>query len=117
MTSHSPQRWDVWHARFDFVERKGYKYRPVVVIDVEGDTAIIAVMVTGAASKLALPHDYAILDWEKAGLDKPSIARADKIARIPLAFIGTAGLIGRLSPRDTEGLARELEQIEGRPHP
>ena len=27
-----PQPWEIWHARFDFSEGHGYKYRPVIVL-------------------------------------------------------------------------------------
>ena len=27
-----PEPWEVWHARFDFDDGRGYKYRPVIVL-------------------------------------------------------------------------------------
>jgi mRNA interferase MazF len=53
-------------------------------------------MVTSATNKLSLDHDCPIREWEAAGLDKPSIARLDRIAEIPPGYLGTAGRIGRL---------------------
>ena len=64
--------------RFDFVERKGYKYRPVIVLDVAGDIALTAAMVTGVETRLSFPHDYVLADWQKEGLTKPSLVRLDK---------------------------------------
>ena len=111
MTSNAaPQPWEVWHARFDFSEGKGYKYRPVIVIGVRDDGSLV-MMVTSSTNKLHLEHDYLIRDWEEAGLDKPSIARADRIAQIPAGYLGTAGRIGRLSDADIAAITRILAEI------
>jgi len=50
-----PQVWEVWHARFDFSEGRGYKYRPVIVVGLREDGSLV-MMVTSAANKLSLPH-------------------------------------------------------------
>lgn len=73
--------------------------------------SFLVLMVTGASSKLTLEHDYFIRDWAEAGLTKPSIARADRIAEIPLSYLGSAGLIGMLSQRDIDGLRAILFTI------
>jgi hypothetical protein len=107
-----PQVWEVWHARFDFSEGRGYKYRPVIVVGLREDGSLV-MMVTGAANKLSLPHDYLIRDWREAGFDKPSIARVDRIAEIPAGYLGTAGRIGRLSEHDIEAIKRVLAAVAG----
>lgn len=49
MTSeHIPQAWEVWHARFNFSEGHGYKFRPVIVLAVRFDGSLVA-MVTSAS--------------------------------------------------------------------
>ena len=103
----APQLWEVWHARFDFSGGSGYKYRPVIVVGVREDGSLV-MMVTGAANKLSLPHDYLIRDWKEAGLEKPSIARADRIVEIPAGYLGTAGRIGKLSDADVDAIKRVL---------
>lgn len=112
MSEFAPELWEVWHARFDF-DGKGYKYRPVIVVGVRFDGSLV-MMVTSATNKLSLEHDYVIRDWREAGLDKPSIARADRIAQIPASYLGTAGRIGRLSQTDIEALTAILSTISGR---
>ena len=97
----SPKEWEIWHARFNF-EGSGYKFRPVLVVSVEED--LLVIMVTGTNNKLILEHDYQIIDWREAGLNKPSIARVDRLAAIPLDYIGTAGRIGTLTARDINNL-------------
>lgn len=99
MSSELPAPWEVWHARFNFDGKRGEKYRPVIVIGVR-DNGSHVMMVTSATNKLKLEHDYPLRDWRDAGLDKPPIARADRIAEIPPSYVGAVGRIGRLSVRD-----------------
>lgn len=106
MSSEAPALWEVWHARFNFDGKRGYKYRPVIVVGVRENGSLV-MMVTSATNKLQLKHDYLLQDWREAGLDKPSIARADRIAEIPPSYVGTVGKIGSLSTRDEMAL-REL---------
>ena len=106
----APQEWEIWHARFDFSEGKGYKYRPVIVVDTCDDGSLV-MMVTSAGNKLHLEHDYLIRDWQEAGLEKPSIARADRIAEIPAGYLGTSGYIGRLAEHDIAEITTVLAEI------
>ncbi len=110
MSELSPAQWEVWHARFNYEGKKGYKYRPVIVLGAWTEGSLV-MMVTSATNKLHLAHDYLLMDWKEAGLDKPSIARADRIAEIPLNYIGTSGRIGRLSKRDEAALRNILERV------
>ena len=110
MSEQVPQPWEVWHARFDFSEGRGYKYRPVIVLATRSDGSLVA-MVTGAANKISLEHDYPIREWEAAGLEKPSIARLDRIAEIPAGYLGVAGRIGRLAERDIVAIKAILAEI------
>lgn len=103
--------WEVWHARFDFDGGKGYKYRPVIVVGVKESDGSIVMMVASSTNKLHLEHDYVIRDWEKAGFDNPSIARADRIAKIPFGYLGTAGRMGKLADGDIAALSAILEAL------
>ena len=110
MSEPIPQPWEVWHARFDFSEGHGYKYRPIIVLATRLDGLLVA-MVTGIANKLSLEHDYPIREWEAAGLDKPSIARLDRIAEIPAGYLGVAGRIGCLTDEDINAIKAILAKI------
>lgn len=110
MSEPIPQPWEVWHARFDFSEGHGYKYRPIIVLATRLDGLLVA-MVTGIANKLSLEHDYPIREWEAAGLDKPSIARLDRIAEIPAGYLGVAGRIGCLTDEDINAIKAILAEI------
>jgi len=103
MSERVPRPWEVWHARFDFSEGRGYKYRPVIVLATKPDGSLVT-MVTSVGNKLSLEHDYPIREWEAAGLDKPSIARLDRIVEIPPGYLGTSGRIGRLAEGDVAAI-------------
>lgn len=109
-TRPSPKQWEIWHARFDFSDKKGYKHRPVIVIGTNPDASLV-MMVTSSTNKLALEHDYSIQAWKEAGLDKPSIARVDRIAQIPPGYLGSAGKIGVLSKRDINAITIRLNEM------
>lgn len=110
MSDPEPRRWEIWHARFDFSEGHGYKFRPVIVLGTREDGSLVT-MVTSATNKLVLDHDYVIRRWKEAGLDKPSIARLDRIAVIPPGYLGTAGHIGTLADEDQAAISRILAEF------
>ena len=105
----APAPWEIWHARFNFDDR-GYKFRPVLVLACSPD-GLLAAMITGASNKLSLPLDTPIDDWQEAGLTKPSLVRVDRIALLPPTYLGTAGRIGRLSPRDAHRVSQALSTL------
>ncbi len=109
MTSDTePQKWEVWHARFDYDGKKGYKYRSVIIVGKCEDGSLV-MMVTSSTNKLSLPHDCQLLDWEAAGLKNPSLARVDRVAVIPRGYIGTAGRIGKLSDADRAAVSAMIQ--------
>lgn len=112
MSNDSPRMWEIWHARFDFDDGKGYKYRPVIVVGVRESSSLV-MMVTSSANKLHLEHDYLLRDWEAAGFDKPSVARIDRIAEIPSGYLGTSGRIGKLSDNDIAAISTVLTELDG----
>lgn len=105
----APAPWEIWHARFNFDDR-GYKFRPVLVLACSPD-GLLAAMITGASNKLSLPLDTPLMDWRAAGLTKASLVRVDRIALLPPTYLGTAGRIGRLSPRDAHRVSQALAAL------
>ncbi len=69
-------------------------------------------MVTSATNKLHMDHDYLLVDWEAAGLVKPSIAHIDRIAAIPTSYFGTAGKLGRLGEIDIAAITEVLSRMQ-----
>lgn len=107
----TPQKWEIWHARFNYDGGKGYKYRPVIIVGVRDDGSLV-MMVTSSTNKLHLEYDYPLRDWEAAGLRNPSIARIDRIAEIPAGYLGSAGRIGKLSQADIDAISSILNGID-----
>ena len=105
----APAPWEIWHARFNFDDR-GYKFRPVLVLACSPD-GLLAAMITSASNKLSLPLDTPLDDWQEAGLSKPSLVLVDRIALLPPTYLGTAGRIGRLSPRDAHRVSQALSTL------
>ena len=105
----APVPWEIWHARFNFDDR-GYKFRPVLVLACSPN-GLLAAMITSASNKLSLPLDTSLTDWHTAGLTKASLVRVDRIALLPPTYLGTAGRIGRLSPRDVHRVSRALATL------
>ena len=105
----APVPWEIWHARFNFDDH-GYKFRPVLVLACSQD-GLLAAMITSTSNKLSLPLDTPLEDWRAAGLTKPSLVRVDRIALLPPAYLGTAGRIGRLSPRDAHRVSQALATL------
>lgn len=105
----APAPWEIWYARFHFDDR-GYKFRPVLVLACSQD-GLLAAMITSASNKLSLPLDTPLMDWRAAGLTKASLVRVDRIALLPPTYLGTAGRIGRLSPRDAHRVSQALATL------
>ena len=105
----APVPWEIWHARFNFDDR-GYKFRPVLVLACSQD-GLLAVMITSASNKLSLPRNTPLTDWHAAGLTKASLVRVDRIALLPPTYLGTAGRIGTLSPRDAHRVSQALATL------
>jgi len=87
-----------------------YKFRPVLVLACSQD-GLLAAMITSASNKLSLPLDTPLMDWRAAGLTKASLVRVDRIALLPPTYLGTAGRIGRLSPRDAHRVSQALAAL------
>ena len=89
---------------------RGYKFRPVQVLACS-QNGLLAAMITSASNKLSLPLDTPLEDRRAAGLTKASLVRVDRIALLPPTYLGTAGRIGRLSPRDAHRVSQALAAL------
>jgi mRNA interferase MazF len=102
---------DVVLVRVDFTDRSGAKWRPAVVVssDRYNDESpdVLVASITGNLTALPHPGDHRIVDWQTAGLLRPSLAQA-KIATVEASIIGRR--LGSLSPRDLDALRRGLQE-------
>lgn len=82
-TLDSIRPFDVLIASVEFEDKPGVaKPRPVVVLEVDGGTLYVtAVKVTSHAPREWCSGEVVLVDWEREGLAKPSVARCSKIMR------------------------------------
>lgn len=108
LAEEGPQHYEVWRIPFEFDDKPGvFKNRPVIVGAIEEDTVevfIISVKVTGHPPRPAFLEEVPLLDWQEAGLTKPSTARCSHVARLPKWFFR----YGRLSDRDAKAVDAAL---------
>jgi mRNA interferase MazF len=106
------QRGDVVLIPFPFTDLSAKRVRPAIVVSVpeyEQNTGdIIVAQVT--SRQHSLPTDYALQDWQFAGLLRPSVVRV-KLATINASLVQFR--TGRLSDRDLEEVNKRLRLALG----
>jgi mRNA interferase MazF len=106
------QRGDVVLIPFPFTDLSAKRVRPAIVVSVpeyEQNTGdIIVAQVT--SRQHSLPTDYALQDWQFAGLLRPSVVRV-KLATINASLVQFR--TGRLSDRDLEEVDKRLRLALG----
>jgi len=106
------QRGDVVLVPFPFTNLSAQRVRPAVVVstpEYEHQTGdIIVAQITSRQRNL--PTDYALQDWQEAGLLRPSIVRA-KLATISASLVQFR--TGRLSERDMKEVDNRLRLALG----
>lgn len=98
-----------------WVKSGAVKSRPMIVVSsdiyhTEHPQDVIAALVTTKVSRYQGKTDYAIWDWQLAGLHQPSAGRAT-LATVEHHQIG--GKVGRLTARDPQGVDATLRQALG----
>lgn len=103
------ERGDVVLLPFPFTDQSTTKVRPAIVVSssqyMESEPDIIVAGVTSRLAQALSPFDYALADWEDAGLRLPSALKPLLASIDPTLVLLT---IGRLSPRDMEGVDNVL---------
>ena len=96
---------------FPYVEREARKRRPTVVVSMpvlaERHGFLWVVMVTSAVGR-PWPEDVPIEDLAAAGLPKPSVIRACKLATVEVL---RCERLGRLAPETAEAVAAMLATL------
>ena len=107
----SPEPFEIWLVRFLFLDDPSRsKVCPAVCLSYD-DRRLRAVMakVTSHAPRLDSPGELALLDWESAGLLKPSCVRCSQAIDIPDSSIYRR--MGMLSNKDKLALVETLKSI------
>jgi len=77
---------DFWLASVPYTDGSGAKIRPVLVLWLDGQDAIVAT-VTSAAPRT--PSDILLNDWQAIGLKLPSTLRLSRLACLHQALLHT----------------------------
>jgi mRNA interferase MazF len=92
---------EVWVCRFPFTSGRGAKARPVLVIRDFGVDCLVCRITS-------MPHseflDIAPVDWQAAGLDKPSTIRVSRLVTIEKPLLRAR--VGCLADGDREAVRR-----------
>lgn len=82
----------------------------VAVVDHDKDIAFVA-KVTGHGPRPEFPGEVRIIDWQQAGLTKPSTARCSKTITVPLAAFNNASRYSPLSEEDARAVEQTLRDL------
>lgn len=80
MNNKNIRRWEIWYARVKFEESNEYKDRPVLVYK-NTLVAIISFKMT-SVDRGDNNKEYQVREWEKAGLDRPTTIRLEKVLKL-----------------------------------
>lgn len=100
--------FDVLIARVEFEDRPGVaKPRPVIAVNIDDEHfSVVAVKVTSHAPRPWCPGEVVLVDWEREGLAKPSVARCSKLLLLEAQDIRAR--VGMLTERDRVEILRWL---------
>jgi mRNA interferase MazF len=90
---------DFWVADIPFTDGSASKKRPVLVLWLDGDDAVVAA-VTSAAPRT--PTDVLLGDWRASGLRVPSTARLSRLDCLEQSLL--VFRLGHVSPADAQRL-------------
>lgn len=98
--------WEVWYAAVRFEDTPEVKLRPVVVTSAN-EIVVLALKVTTHPPRECW-GEYALQQWEAAGLKKQSTVRIGK--RLRLEHKDMRDKVGRLHPLDIINIQRFLAE-------
>lgn len=98
---------DVLLLDFPFTDSSKSKPRPVIVLIDTGDEDFLVARVT--SQKPYTQFDVALMDWEEAGLIKPSIVRLHKLVTLHKRRIIRS--VGEISEKEQERLKENLKRM------
>ena len=108
------RRGDVVLVPIGFTNQTGAKRRPAVVISSDRYNAtspdVMIASITGNLQAIRHPGDHELVDWQAAGLPRPSLAQA-KIATVEATIIERR--LGTLTPTDLAAVDRGLREALG----
>jgi mRNA interferase MazF len=98
---------DIVLVSFFFTGMSQTKRRPGLVLLDTGDADIVVARVT--TQSVSTEFDYNIIEWQKAGLLRPSTVRLHKINTLEKRLVERH--LGQLETRDWEQVWHKIQQI------
>ncbi|MFN6571444.1 type II toxin-antitoxin system PemK/MazF family toxin [Dendronalium sp. ChiSLP03b] len=93
--------------KLPFSDAVTFKLRPVLLILDTGDDDIIVARITSQITQTAF--DVEIIEWQQAGLMRPSVVRLHKINTVEKRLLERQ--LGTLHPNDWEKVRQHIQQI------
>ena len=104
----TPAKWEIWFVNMPFDEGIGEKMRPALVLDSQGLLVLVGKM-TSHPPRNEFSYEYALIDWQKAGLRCQTTLRLSKRVRLDKSkFLYKVGV---LQPVDQVNVVAILRQI------
>ena len=101
-------RWDIWIAKVKYEDSEEVKVRPVLIVN-GMERCVLSLKITSHTPRESFDGEYQVVEWEKAGLIKPSTIRIGKRIILPEeAFIKK---IGRLTDIDRTNVEKEYMKM------
>ena len=98
---------DILLLSFPFTDVTAAKRRPALALMDTGDEDIVVVRVTSQPPQTSF--DIELLDWKKAGLLFPSVARIHKVATLEKQLVERK--LGKLTRRDWNNVRVIIRQL------
>jgi mRNA interferase MazF len=73
------------------------------------DEHVIVAMMTRHVSGLGFPHDVSVVDWQKAGLPKPTLVRLAKVVTLDRKLVKRK--LGRLPKTDQQSIVTKFKEL------
>jgi len=90
---------ELWVACIPFTDQTGFKARPVLILWLDAQDAVVASITT---SSVRSRTDVALLDWKMSGLRAPSTARLSRLATLDQQLFQQR--LGRITDADAQRL-------------
>ena len=96
--------WELWWAEVEYEHHDGSKRRPVLVISAD-EMYVLSYKVTSHEAQNQW-GEHEILQWQTAGLPKPSTVRLGQPYNLPHSSLKKK--IGKLTPIDIEAISLKI---------
>jgi hypothetical protein len=107
-SSRAATRFDIWLVYLYFLDHPNTgKVRPVLIVDAS-DKRIAVAKITSQPPRVDSVGEYAISQWQEAGLNVPSTVRCSQVFEIENTELLRSAPIGRLASGDIEWVTSAL---------